>query len=74
MDIQDAQSSVTDVIRSQQNNPVEDARLERARATFDVAKLSVYINESQENIDRRFNLVPLVCYHLFEVFCVSLSC
>lgn len=53
MDIRKTQALVTDVIRSQQNSPVEDARAERAKATFDVAKLSVYINESQENIDRR---------------------
>eukprot|EP00892_Ulva_mutabilis_P004748 jgi/Ulvmu1/2645/UM014_0097.1 len=56
MEIRKAQSLVTDVIVSQQNNPVEDARRERAKATFDVPELSVYLNESQELIDRRFKL------------------
>lgn len=57
-EIVSAQAPITERIAQQQPRPQQDAQAERAKATFNVAKLATYVNDGSDNIEKRCALVP----------------
>jgi len=48
------------VIVAMQSNPKEDARMERAKASFNSNELAAYMNDGEDRLHRRRELVKLL--------------